>query len=155
MGTVLHLLRKQLKMLRIILTQILLIASFSYTTNATITLACFSFPFVTLPSFSLTGTSVTTSSFSFLENVGSSGSNLIDICGVGLLAYLTILILPEILPESKFKQISSRLSETSLVAEPAVPAHLDESEDVFVSGLEVRPDTNSDFLFVSPVLSGV
>merc|ERR1712045_1023846 len=140
------------KMFRIILTQILLIASFSYTTNATITLACFSFPFVTLPSFSLTGTSVTSSSFSFLENVGSSGSNLIDICGVGLLAYLTILILPEILPESKFKQISSRLSETSLLAEPAVPASLDQPEDVFVSGLEVRPDTNSDFLFVSPVL---
>merc|ERR1711974_355856 len=139
MGTVLHLLRKQLKMLRIILTQILLIASFSYTTNATITLACFSFPFVTLPSFSLTGTSVTTSSFSFLENVGSSGSNLIDICGVGLLAYLTILILPEILPESKFKQISSRFSDSSLQpAEPAVPSVLGESEDVFVSGLEVR-----------------
>ena len=48
-----------------------------------------------------------------------------------------------------------RLSETSLLAEPAVPAILAESEDVFVSGLEVRPDTNSDFLFVSPVLSGV
>ena len=49
----------------------------------------------------------------------------------------------------------ARLSESSLQAEPEVPSHLDQSEDVFVSGLEVRPDTNSDFLFVSPVLSGV
>ena len=48
-----------------------------------------------------------------------------------------------------------RLSESSLLAEPAVPSSLGQSEDVFVSGLDVRPDTNSDFLFVSPVLSGV
>ena len=46
--------------------------------------------------------------FAFLENVGSDGSSIIDICGVGLLAYLTVLVLPEILPERKFKKIASR-----------------------------------------------
>ena len=47
-----------------------------------------------------------------------------------------------------------RLSEASLLPEPAVPDFLDQSEDVFVSGLDIASDTNSDFLFVSPVLSG-
>merc|ERR1712026_427549 len=144
----------QLNMFRILLTQSLLLALFSYSTNATITLACFSFPVITLPSFALTGTSVTSSTFAFLENVGSDGSSLIDICGVGLLAYLTVLVLPEILPERRFKKIASRLSEGYLT-EPDLPASLAQSEDVFVSGLDVRPDTQNDLLLVSPVLTGV
>merc|ERR1712051_356610 len=142
------------KMFRILLTQSLLLALFSYTTNATITLACFSFPVITLPSFALTGTSVTSSTFAFLENVGSDGSSLIDICGVGLLTYLTVLVLPEILPERRFKKIASRLSDVSLLTEPEVPDYLGQPEDVFVSGLDVTPDRQSDLLLVSPVLSG-
>merc|ERR1712062_443190 len=133
-----------LKMFRLLLPQILVICLFSYTTNATITLACFSFPVITLPTFSLTGTSITSSTFAFLQNVGSDGSSIIDICGVGLLTYVTILVLPEILPERRFKKIASRLSDSSLL-----------TEAVFVSGLEVRPDSQNDLLLVSPVLTGV
>ena len=49
----------------------------------------------------------------------------------------------------------SRLSDSSLLTEAAVPSYLGQTEDVFVSGLEVRPDSQNDLLLVSPVLTGV
>ena len=58
-------------------------------------------------------------------------------------------------PEMEIIPFPCRLSESSLLTEGAVPAYLGQSEDVFVSGLEVRPDSEADLLLVSPVLTGV
>jgi hypothetical protein len=68
------------------LSSILLLVLFCQDSSASITVSCFSFPILDLPTFGFSSSAglYITSSVNFLTNVGADTSAVFDICVMGL-----------------------------------------------------------------------
>jgi len=133
-----------------------------YIANATLTLACFSLPFASLPSISLNGNNpiLNTSTFSLGSNVGGASTSVFDICGWGVISYVLLQILPGLLLTQVKSSAKARISNG---AKPLTDAkqseqltanlHNNQNEQYFVSGLKVAPSLEGNKLQVSPVLA--
>eukprot|EP00090_Calanus_glacialis_P000709 TRINITY_DN10477_c0_g1_i2.p1 TRINITY_DN10477_c0_g1~~TRINITY_DN10477_c0_g1_i2.p1 ORF type:complete len:266 (-),score=23.08 TRINITY_DN10477_c0_g1_i2:117-914(-) len=97
-----------------------------YSTFSSITLSCFSFPIIDLPSLGFSSSSgiYVQSGVNFLTNVGANTTATVDGCLWGLASVLLLEILPSILSGQAaqlFERISSSSDDTSDSVEPIDP----------------------------------
>jgi len=138
------------------------LSTLPYIANATLSLACFSIPFASLPSISLNGNNpiLNTSTFSLGSNVGGASTSVFDICGWGVISYVLLHILPSLLlTQVKSKSAKARISHEAKpnlltdAKQSELTANLQNNEQYFVSGLKVAPSLEGNKLQVSPVLA--
>merc|ERR1712244_154993 len=107
---------RKIEICKMYLVAFFVFATLPYLASATITLACFSIPFTTLPSITLNGLNpiLNTSAFSFATNVGDASTSVFDVCGWGVLTYVILAIIPSMIATHRLRT-TARISQGPVI----------------------------------------
>lgn len=117
--------------------------------RATLTISCFSFPFLDLPSYGFSSSQGLhqTSGANFLSNVGSDTTASLDACFWGVVSFVLLEILPGLLTGSgTLARIQERISPSTQDG-AATSTAIDPNSDAYIFSPAINPYLDPDLTY--------